>query len=197
VDRREIKTLRRDAPPRYLTKKSGMLEWPWFLNKSGKMKISAHEEYGLRCLVQLARAETVGESLTLNQIADREGLSVANAGKLMWILVKAGLVQSQRGANGGYTLARPASDIHLNEVIRILDEDTVDRFCKTHTGVLDTCVHTSDCGIRPVIVGLHEIVQTALSEITLAELIGSEEKVDARLHQIQRMQIPLRSVRNN
>ena len=49
------------------------------------MKISAHEEYGLRCLVQLARADVAGESLTLNQIADREGLSVANAGTLMWI----------------------------------------------------------------------------------------------------------------
>ena len=158
------------------------------------MKISAHEEYGLRCLVQLARAETHGESL--KQIADREGLSVANAGKLMWILVKAGLVQSTRGANGGYTLARPASEIRLNEVIRILDEDTVDQFCKTHTGVLDACIHTTDCGIRPVIVGLHEIVQNALSEITLAELIGSEEKVDARLHQIQKkMQNPLRAVR--
>ena len=160
------------------------------------MKISAHEEYGLRCLVQLARAEVRGESLTLNQIADREGLSAANAGKLMWILVKARLVQSTRGANGGYTLARPASEIRLNEVIRILDEDTVDGFCKTHAGVLDACIHTSDCGIRPVIVGLHEIVQNALSEITLAELIGSEEKVDARLHQIQKMQSPLRSIRN-
>jgi Rrf2 family iron-sulfur cluster assembly transcriptional regulator len=149
------------------------------------MKISAHEEYGLRCLVQLARAEADGVPLTLNQIADREGLSTANAGKLMWILVKAGLVQSQRGASGGYKLARPAAEIRLNEVIRILDEDTVDRFCKTHTGVLDACIHTSDCGIRPVIVGLHEIVQNALSEITLAELIGSEENVDARVHQIQ------------
>jgi len=161
------------------------------------MKISAHEEYGLRCLVQLARAESLGESLTLHQIADREGLSVANAGKLMWILVKAGLVQSQRGANGGYTLARPASEIRLNEVIRILDEDTVDRFCQTHAGVLDVCVHTSDCGIRPVIVGLHEIVQKALSEITLSELIGSEEKVDARLHQIQKLQSPMRSMRTS
>ena len=159
------------------------------------MKISAHEEYGLRCLVQLARAEVHGESLTLNQIANREGLSVANAGKLMWILVKAGLVQSTRGASGGYTLARPASEIRLSEVIRILDEDTVDRFCKTHAGVLDVCVHTTDCGIRPVIVGLHEIVQQALSEITLAELIGSEKKVDARLHQIQKLQAPLRPVR--
>ena len=105
-------------------------------------------------------------------------------------------MRSQRGANGGYTLARPASQIRLNEVIRILDEDTVDRFCKTHTGVLETCIHTSDCGIRPVIVGLHEIVQNALSEITLAELIGSEENVDARLHQIHKLQSPLRTTRS-
>ena len=152
------------------------------------MKISAHEEYGLRCLVQLARAEARGESLTLGAIAQLEGLSVANAGKLMWILNKAGLVQSRRGANGGYSLARPASDIRLNEVIRVLDEDTVDHFCKTHAGVLDACIHTSDCGIRPVIVGLHEIVQSALSEITLAQLVGTEAKVDATLHQIEKLQ---------
>jgi len=160
------------------------------------MKISAHEEYGLRCLVQLARAEVTGDSLNLNQIADLEGLSVANAAKLMGILVKAGLVQSQRGANGGYTLGRPASEIRLNEVIRVLDEDTVDRFCQMHTGVLDTCIHTSDCGIRPVIVGLHEIVQSALSEITLAQLIGTEAKVDATLHQIQNLQARLGPIRN-
>jgi Rrf2 family transcriptional regulator, iron-sulfur cluster assembly transcription factor len=152
------------------------------------VKISAQEEYGLRCLVQLARAEGDGESLTLAQIAAREGLSVANAGKLMWILNKAGLVSAQRGTKGGYSLARPASDIHLNEVIRILEEDTVDHFCKTHTGVLDVCIHTSDCGIRSVIVGLHEIVQNALSEITLAQLVGSEAKVDAQLHQIRKLQ---------
>ncbi|MDX6614065.1 MAG: hypothetical protein QOD75_3251 [Blastocatellia bacterium] len=152
------------------------------------MKISAQEEYGLRCLVQLARAEAEGESLTLAQVAEREGLSVANAGKLLWILNKAGIVQSQRGTKGGYSLARPASEIRLHEVIRILDADTVDSFCKTHAGVLDVCVHTSDCGIRPVIVGLHEVVQKALAEITLAQLIGTEAKVDATLHRIQRLQ---------
>ena len=114
------------------------------------MKISSQEEYGLRCLVQLARAAAEGESLTLAQVAEREGLSVANAGKLLWILNKAGIVQSQRGTKGGYSLARPASEIRLHEVIRILDADTVDSFCKTHAGVMDVCVHTSDCGIRPV-----------------------------------------------
>src|SRR5437870_13636535 len=141
------------------------------------MKISAHEEYSLRCLVQLARAELDGESLTLNQIAQREGLGVANAGKLMWILNKAGLVQSQRGTKGGYTLARPANDIRLNEVIRILHEDTADRFCENHAGVIDVCIHTSDCGIRSLSDSLHEIVQNGLSEITLAQSVGRDGKV--------------------
>ena len=48
------------------------------------MKISAQEEYGLRCLVQLATLPA-GDSLTLPQIAEREGISTANAGKLMWL----------------------------------------------------------------------------------------------------------------
>src|SRR5262245_26810280 len=149
------------------------------------MKISAQEEYGLRCLLQLAHAETEGESLTLSQMARREGISVANAGKLLWILSKAGLVQSQRGTKGGYTLSRPASEIHLNQVIRVLEGEPAESHCKSYAGVLDVCVHTGDCGIRPVIVELHQIVDNALAEITLSKLLGSEANVDAALHQIQ------------
>ena len=148
------------------------------------MKISAQEEYGLRCLVQLANLNE-GESLTLPQIAEREGISTANAGKLMWLLNKAGFVSSTRGTKGGYYLARPAGDIYLNEIIKVLDEDVLNAHCGSYTGVLDACVHKGDCGIRPVIVGLHEIVESALSKITLASLVGNEEAVDAMFHQIQ------------
>ena len=149
------------------------------------MKISAQEEYGLRCLLQLARADVRGESLTLAQIARLEGISVANAGKLMWILSKAGLVQSQRGTRGGYHLARPANEIRLNQVISILDGKASDSHCKSYAGVLDSCVHTGDCGIRPVIVELHQIVDNALAEITLSQLLGPEAQVDEVLHSIQ------------
>ncbi len=76
------------------------------------MKISAQEEYGLRCLLQLATL-SAGESLTLNQIAEREGISQANAGKLMWLLNKAGFVQATRGTKGGYSLARSSGEIRL------------------------------------------------------------------------------------
>ncbi len=148
------------------------------------MKISAQEEYGLRCLVQLATLKT-GESLTLPQIAEREGVSAANAGKLMWLLNKAGFVQATRGTKGGYSLARPADEIFLSEVIKILDEDEIGKHCESYTGVLDSCIHKGDCGIRPVIVGLHEIVQNALSQITLAQLVGTEAKVDERFHRIK------------
>jgi Rrf2 family protein len=148
------------------------------------MKISAQEEYGLRCLVQLADLPS-GDSLTLPQIAEREGISTANAGKLMWLLNKAGFVQSTRGTKGGYYLSRPADEIHLSEIIKVLDDDVMNKHCESYTGVLDTCVHNGDCGIRPVIVGLHEIVENALSRITLAQLVGSERVVDEMFHKIQ------------
>jgi Rrf2 family protein len=148
------------------------------------MKVSAREEYGLRCLLQLAGLGE-GEFLTLGQIAGREGISQANAGKVMWLLNKAGLVSSIRGREGGYRLARPASGIRLSEIIKVLDEDTVEGHCKSYAGVLDACIHTSDCGIRSVIVNVHEVVERALSAVTLAQLVGPEQKVDNVLHQIQ------------
>lgn len=148
------------------------------------MKISAQEEYGLRCLLQLATLQE-DESLTLPQIAEREGISAANAGKLMWLLNKAGFVQATRGTKGGYSLARPANEIYLNEVIKVLDADEIGTHCDSYKGVLDSCVHKGDCGIRSVIVGLHEIVENALSQITLAQVVGTEKKVDERFHRIQ------------
>jgi Rrf2 family transcriptional regulator, iron-sulfur cluster assembly transcription factor len=147
------------------------------------MKVSAQEEYGLRCLLQLAPLGE-GEYMTLTQIAEREGISVANAGKLLWILSKAGLVNSIRGTKGGYRLARPAAAIHLDEIIKVLDEDVLASHCNSYTGILDACVHTGNCGIRPVIVGLHDIVQKAMASITLAQLLGTESNVETTLHQI-------------
>jgi Rrf2 family iron-sulfur cluster assembly transcriptional regulator len=94
-------------------------------------------------------------------------------------------VRSQRGTKGGYNLTRPSSEIRLNQVIRVLEGEPVDSHCKSYAGVLDACVHTGDCGIRPVIVELNQIVDNALAEITLSQLLGSEANVDAALHQIQ------------
>src|SRR5437868_14291667 len=105
------------------------------------MKVSAQEEYGLRCLLQLAPLDA-DEYLTLAQLAEREGLSVANAGKLMWIKNKAGLGKSITSTKGGYLLARTAAEIRLNEIIKVHDEVAISSHCQSYTDVLDTYVHT-------------------------------------------------------
>ncbi|HYE14065.1 MAG TPA: Rrf2 family transcriptional regulator [Pyrinomonadaceae bacterium] len=154
------------------------------------MKVSAQEEYGLRCLLQLARLGD-GEALTLGQVAELEGISQANAGKVLWLLNKAGLVSSTRGTKGGYALARPATEIRLSEIIKVLDAGEVDGHCKTYPGVLDACVHTSDCGIRSVLINVHEVVERALSGITLAQLAAGEQPpAAATLHQIHGLRPP-------
>ncbi|MBA3769247.1 MAG: hypothetical protein H0X08_01865, partial [Blastocatellia bacterium] len=98
---------------------------------------------------------------------------------------------------GGYALARPAAEIRLSEIIRVLDEDVLSKHCESYTGVLDSCVHKGDCGIRPVIVGLHEIVEHALSQITLAQLVGNESKVVEMFHNIQGIHRTIEPKRGN
>lgn len=134
------------------------------------MKISAQEEYGLRCLLAVARPTESGAH-SLRQIAEAEGISTAYAGKLLWILNRAGLVKSSRGPKGGYSLAVPASEIALSDVIKVLDEDRMDHHCQSFAGDQDVCVHTDDCSIRPVVEGLHTLVRDVLSRITLEQLL--------------------------
>ena len=99
------------------------------------MKLSTQEEYGLRCLLQLARAGE-GASLTITDMAEREGISSPNVAKIMRILRRSGLVRSTRGKAGGYTLARPAKDVRALDVLSSLGGRLFDPgFCDRHSGV--------------------------------------------------------------
>src|SRR5260370_22771418 len=84
------------------------------------MKITAQEEYGLRCLLRLARATDA--SLTLHEIADAEGLSLAHVAKLMSVMRQAGLLDSVRGRAGGYRLAQAPEGICPGSLLFILGE---------------------------------------------------------------------------
>src|SRR5262245_29908824 len=112
------------------------------------MKVTAQEEYGLRCLVHLAAA-TSDRPLTVHEIAEREGLSAPYAAKLMNLLREAGLVDSVRGRAGGYYLTRPAVDITVSEILAALGGQIFEsHFCDRFPGEEDACVHLGDCSIR-------------------------------------------------
>ena len=145
------------------------------------MKISAQEEYGLRCLLQLARLEK-GRIVTVKEIAQKEALSTAYVEKLLRFLARAGLVHSLRGIKGGYVLNRPADQITLGEVVRALGQvPSTDHICNQFTGSRDACVHFSNCGIRSVWSGLTTFIQGFLDQTTLASLLGDEYTVADRL----------------
>ncbi len=86
------------------------------------MKLSTNSRYGLRSLVDLAEQEG-GAPVTLNAIASRQAVSESYLEQAFSALKKAGLVRSTRGSSGGYTLARPAEQIHVGDVLRVLEGD--------------------------------------------------------------------------
>ena len=150
------------------------------------MKVTAQEEYGLRCLLQLSRAPQ-GQVVSVKDIAAKEGISNAYAEKLLRILSRAGLVHSVRGLKGGYVLNRPAASTTLGEVVRALGTvETTNHICSVFTGKRDACVHFSDCGIRSVWSGLTTYIQRFLDQTTLDSLIGPEYRVSERLAKLDK-----------
>lgn len=143
------------------------------------MKLSAQEEYGLRCLLRLGMQPEQG-SLTIAELSRLEGLSSPNVAKMMRLLRRGGLVLSARGKDGGYTLARPADHIGVGEALAVLGGRIFDtRFCERHSGGAALCTHMPDCSIRSVWRRLQEAVDGVLERLTLKDLLRSEGEMTA------------------
>jgi Rrf2 family iron-sulfur cluster assembly transcriptional regulator len=138
------------------------------------MRISAVEEYGLRCLLALAR-QGKDNQLSISEIAEMEGLSIPYASKLLAILRRAGLVTAERGRGGGFSIATDPADINLYEVLTALGGPMIDpKHCSRFAGQKDQCVHTEKCSIHDVLGGLAGYVQLFLSRTTLRDLITAD-----------------------
>ena len=149
------------------------------------MKLSSNEEYGLRCLLRLGY-EGHGGSLTLPEISQAEGVSEAYAAKIMRILRRGGFVKSARGKIGGYTLARPAREIVVGDVIdelggRFFEND----FCDRHTGQMETCAHSSvECSLRSLWKSLQVAVDDVLRKTTLQDMMRDRENMTVLVTQL-------------
>jgi len=139
------------------------------------MRISSVEEYGLRCLVALARIGTK-KQMSISEIADTEGLSIPYAAKLLSILRRAGLVTAVRGRGGGFCITRHPHKVTLFEVITALGGPLIaPDHCTRFTGQLERCVHTGNCSVQEVLDGLAGYLGELLSGTTLQDLIDREK----------------------
>ncbi len=144
------------------------------------MKLSANEEYGLRCLVRLAYAGFAGQSLTIPEISQAEGVSSAYAAKILRALRKGGFVKAARGKEGGYALARPADKIVIGHVIdavggKLFESD----FCNSHSGQAAICTRSVDCSVRSLWRAVQVAVDQVLSKTTLSDLLQNEEEMNS------------------
>ncbi|PWB69118.1 transcriptional regulator [candidate division GN15 bacterium] len=138
------------------------------------MRISAIEEYGLRCLLALAK-QGKNNQLSISDIAEMEGLSVPYASKLLAILRRAGLVTAERGRGGGFSIATDPTQINLYDVLTALGGPMIDpKHCSRYAGQKNQCVHTEKCSIHDILGGLAGYVQSFLSKTTLRDLIAAD-----------------------
>jgi Rrf2 family protein len=146
--------------------------------------LTQQEEFGLRCALTIARATLSNEggapaTVTLNQIAEAEGLTTPYAGKIMRLLVQAGLVESTRGRTGGYRLTRSVRETRISDVLHALGNKFYDgEICQRTTSGEGLCVHNNDCAVRSLWSGLQQMIDQYLSRTTLYDLIADEATMD-------------------
>lgn len=155
------------------------------------MKFSAQEEFGLRCLISIAREGEAG-FLTILQISEREGLSGSHVAKLLSILRKHGFVKSVRGQQGGYRMARPPQAILVREVLEALGGRLYDSgFCLRHAGLGESCVHETDCTLRPLWGTVQNAVDRVIAMITLQDLLdGAVDSPNAVMQGLPPRRVP-------
>lgn len=140
------------------------------------MKFSAQEEYGLRLLLQIGKAEP-GRTVTIPELARLEELSEPHVAKLLMILRKTNFIQSSRGQTGGYRLAKSPETIVIGDVLKELGGRVYDKgFCSRHSGLSAECTHLGDCGLNDLWIDVQSAIDSILFHRTLADLLELSHK---------------------
>ncbi|MCX7706941.1 MAG: Rrf2 family transcriptional regulator [Anaerolineae bacterium] len=151
------------------------------------MKLSKRGEYGLRAMVALAaESSTNGEGpgapalIQIKDIARREQIPVKFLEQILLTLKNAGLLGSRMGAGGGYYLARPASEITLGQVIRVLDGPLAPIRCVSQMAYEPcACPDEQTCGLRLIMLDVRNAIADILDRTTLADVTRRVERAKA------------------
>ncbi|MBI4388020.1 MAG: Rrf2 family transcriptional regulator [Candidatus Omnitrophica bacterium] len=138
------------------------------------MRFTTKTEYGLFCLIFMAKNHADVNPITVKDIAKDEHYSLAYAEKILQTLRLANIVTSFHGNQGGYILARHPSEITLKEIVEALEEQTFDVFCEPDIRKDIVCNHFPSCGVRPIWERTKELINNYYQSITL-EMIAKNE----------------------
>lgn len=135
------------------------------------MRITSSIEYATRLMVQLGRIHGQ-KPLAAAQLSQLENVPLDYVNQLLLRLRRGGLVESKRGAAGGYVLSRPPAQIKLGDVMRSVEGEIFEDVCGKFTAGDKDCHHQSGCGISPVWQKLGALIEGFLDGVTLEQLIS-------------------------
>lgn len=151
------------------------------------MKLSKKGEYALRSLVNLGLAAEVKRDLVqVSELAESDQLPVKFLEQIMQALKEAGLVSSVRGKFGGYRLAKPAREITIGQVVRLIDGPLAPIGCVSQSAYEKcTCPDEAHCGLRMLMLDVRNAIAGILDRYTLADV------VEITLRKLRRDDVPL------
>jgi len=142
------------------------------------MRISTKGDYATRALQDLALHYDQGP-IPIEKVASRQGLPVRYLEQLLLTLKRAGLLLSKRGVNGGYSLARPPSQITLGEVLRAVEGPIEAIYC-VGDPPRDQCAYETGCVLREVWTRVSQAVSAIVDGTTLQDLCERAKAVGGR-----------------
>lgn len=142
------------------------------------MKLSTKGRYGLRALIDLA-VHSEEEAVSISSVSTRQGISESYLEQLVGKMRRAGLVVSIRGAQGGYQLAKPPSEISVGDILRSLEGNLDAVECpglNEETG----CEEADFCVTKYVWQRINDSITEAVDGITLEQLVEESKKNKAK-----------------
>ena len=137
------------------------------------MRLSHLADYAVVLMTAAAR-RPAGARLSATELSGETGVPLPTAQKLMGQLVASGLLSSVRGAGGGFTLAKPGSDISLAEIVEAVEGPIAMTICSGHEGVSD-CALDAHCRVKPHMSIISNTVRGALGAVSLQSLASSTQ----------------------
>jgi len=129
------------------------------------LRISKMTDYAIMVMVELHTS--FGEILTAQALAEQSHLELPTVSKVLKLLVKTGLVDSYRGASGGYSLERNAQDISVAQIIAAIEGPIAMTECSVEEGL---CAQEALCSLRGNWQRISLAVATAMEGVSLADM---------------------------
>jgi Rrf2 family protein len=137
------------------------------------MHLSKKSEYALRAMINLGIAAEVGRgTVSGSELAEANRLPLKFVERILQELREAGVVETHRGKFGGYALAKPADEIGIGQIVRLMDGRLAPICCASENAYQPcTCPDEDHCGLRMIMIDVRNAIANILDRYTVAQVV--------------------------